>query len=109
MNNYSFPVWKVQNFHIGKQNAGLSFSDMENEAMSTILKKWRSETQTPAEHIASKIGVTLAMWSRWETGRRRIPAERVPSISEATGIPPDRLRPDVFKQPESAERAGSAA
>jgi len=70
--------------------------------MSTILKQWRSETQTPAERIAQKIGVTLAMWSRWETGKRRIPAERVPSISEATGIPPDRLRPDVFGARETA-------
>lgn len=72
-----FPLWKIS-------------------AMSTALKTWRVGAQLDAESAAREAGVSLPTWSRWETGRRRVPAERVPDLSKLTGIPMSDLRPDVF-------------
>ena len=70
--------------------------------MSTSLKSWRARVNRTADDVAKEAGVTLAMWSRWETGARRIPAERVIDIERITGIPRNELRPDVFAERESA-------
>lgn len=37
----------------------------------------------------------VEMW-RWETGRRRIPPEKVPAVEAMTGVPRELLRPDVY-------------
>lgn len=70
---------------------------MENEGMSTALKTWRTVAQIDAENAAKLAGVSLPTWSRWETGARKVPAERVPSLSRITGVPMHELRPDVFE------------
>ncbi len=72
--------------------------------MSTPLKTWRNATGKSAEDAAKAVGVTLAMWSRWETGARRIPAERAASIAEIIGAHPHSLRPDVFPAPTPSPR-----
>lgn len=64
--------------------------------MTTPLKVWRSGTKRSADAVAKEAGVTVAMWSRWETGGRKIPAERVLDIERITGISRHELRPDVF-------------
>lgn len=64
--------------------------------MSTLIKDWRKATGRKAEDVASEARVTLAMWSRWETGARRVPAERVVDIERITGISRHDLRPDIF-------------
>lgn len=64
--------------------------------MSTPLKTWRTGAQKSAEDVAREAGVTLAMWSRWETGARQVPADRVLGIEAITGISRHELRPDVF-------------
>lgn len=64
--------------------------------MSTPLKAWRSDAKKSAEEVARSAGVTLAMWSRWETGARQVPAERVLDIEALTGVSRHQLRPDVF-------------
>ena len=69
----------------------------------TPLKIWRGDRK--AASVAQQLGVTLAMWSRWENGRRAIPANRVNDISELTGIPPHELRPDVFRAPQAEDAA----
>ena len=69
----------------------------------TPLQIWRSDRK--AAEVAQKLGVTLAMWSRWENGKRSIPANRVNDISELTGIPPHELRPDVFRAPQAEDAA----
>ncbi len=74
--------------------------------MSTILKSWRLSAQKSAEDAAKEAGVTVAMWSRFENGRRRVPAERVLDIEKVTGISRHDLRPDVFGPAEHAEAAG---
>jgi DNA-binding transcriptional regulator YdaS (Cro superfamily) len=58
------------------------------------LKIWRGNRK--AEYVAAMLGVTLAMWSRWETGKRPIPAARVLEIEALTGVSRHDLRPDVF-------------
>lgn len=79
-----FPIWKL--------------ADMEN-----ALRIWREQRALKLSEAADLIGVSPAMLSRWETGSRRIPAERVLDISTATGIPRQKLRPDLFAGMEAAE------
>jgi len=64
--------------------------------MITPLKSWREQENLSAEDAAKRAGVSLPTWSRWETGSRRIPAERVPDVARLSGIAPSALRPDVF-------------
>lgn len=64
--------------------------------MSTPLKTWRTSAEKSAEEVATAIGVTLAMLSRWETGVRRVPAERVLDIERVTGVSRHELRPDIY-------------
>ena len=48
--------------------------------------------------LARRIGVTKGALYFW----KRIPAEKIVSVSKATGIPPEDLRPDlakIFRQP----------
>ncbi len=73
--------------------------------MSTPLKAWRSAAKRSAEDVAQEAGVTLAMWSRWETGARQIPADRVLAIEALTGISRHDLRPDVFGAPQITRAA----
>jgi len=47
--------------------------------------------------LANLMGVRQPTISRWAKGR--VPAERVLKVSELTGIPPEELRPDVFRSP----------
>lgn len=74
--------------------------------MSTPIKLWRQQANRSAEDVATEAGVTLAMWSRWETGSRALPAARVLDVERITGISRHDLRPDVFgpapKQGEAA-------
>lgn len=70
--------------------------------MDTPLKLWRATVKRPADEVAVEAGVTPAMWSRWENGRRKIPAERVIDIERVTGISRHELRPDIFGPSEAA-------
>jgi DNA-binding transcriptional regulator YdaS (Cro superfamily) len=65
--------------------------------MGNLLKQWREAKGVKAVQAADAVGVTPGMWSRWETGSRKLPAERVTDISRLTGIPPHDLRPDIFE------------
>lgn len=47
--------------------------------------------------LASSLDVSPSTVLRWVQGR--VPAERVRSVSEATGIPAHTLRPDLFDAP----------
>ena len=58
------------------------------------LRKWRGDKK--AEEVAAKLVVTPAMWSRWETGNRAVPGNRVLEIEALTGVSRHALRPDIF-------------
>lgn len=44
--------------------------------------------------LARAIGIDHAAVSRWT----HVPGERLFAVSRATGIPPEKLRPDLFKE-----------
>jgi DNA-binding transcriptional regulator YdaS (Cro superfamily) len=50
--------------------------------------------------LAEKWGTSFATLSRIENGMQRIPENLLPVISEATGISPAELRPDLVKRSE---------
>lgn len=80
-----FPIWK-------------------STVMDTPLKVWRTGAEKSAAEAAASVGVTLSMWSRWETGMRPVPPARVLTIEAATGISRHDLRPDIYG-PASSEQA----
>jgi DNA-binding transcriptional regulator YdaS (Cro superfamily) len=49
--------------------------------------------------FANNIGAPVATVGAWKL-RGKIPAERVPEVAQATGIPPHRIRPDLYPAPE---------
>jgi DNA-binding transcriptional regulator YdaS (Cro superfamily) len=66
------------------------------------LRNWRKSL--PDGHrsqsaVGKMLGVSAAEVSRWESGRRQVPAERVIEFEKITGIPRHKLRPDVFDTP----------
>ena len=42
------------------------------------------------------LGISKVEYWRWETGRRRIPPEKVPYVEAITRVPREVLRPDVY-------------
>ena len=49
--------------------------------------------------LGRKVGKPQGTIWQWLNGSGRVPAEYVLTVSEATGIPPHELRPDVFPAP----------
>jgi DNA-binding transcriptional regulator YdaS (Cro superfamily) len=47
-----------------------------------------------ARQLAEKLGIAAGSIYGW----RRVPAERVPQVSDATGLSPHTLRPDLYRQ-----------
>lgn len=63
------------------------------------LLEWRKSLPKPMrsqEAVAKLFGVTKAQVSRYETGKRRVPPEKVAEIERITEISRHVLRPDVF-------------
>ncbi|MDX0230318.1 helix-turn-helix domain-containing protein [Sinorhizobium meliloti] len=62
------------------------------------LREWRLTQPVPLRQadIAEKLGISAVQVSRYETGRKRITAEKAVLIEKHFGIPRERLRPDVF-------------
>jgi DNA-binding transcriptional regulator YdaS (Cro superfamily) len=52
------------------------------------------EAGVVAIEVARKLGITPGAISQWD----RVPAERVPAVEKATGIPRHRLRPDLYNE-----------
>lgn len=46
----------------------------------------------PLARLAREIGITRGAVAQWD----RVPAERLREVSEATGLPLEQLRPDLF-------------
>lgn len=66
------------------------------------LKAYR-ETQTPKlsqADLAAKLGVARLTVLRWETGERKIDRSLLPTVTEQTGIPAKKLRPDLIVEHE---------
>lgn len=58
--------------------------------------------QNTLEDVARLFGCTASQLSRYERGKRPVPAQKVSSIAAITGIPRQTLRPDIFdSEPEA--------
>jgi len=62
------------------------------------IREYRLKQPIPLRQadIAEKIGVTAVQVSRYETGQKRVPAEKAVALEKEFGIPRARLRPDIF-------------
>lgn len=69
---------------------------------NTPLHRWRIAAGKTPQEAADHIGVTLPMWSRWETGNRPVPAERARDIEAKTGVSRHDLCPKVFGEADEA-------
>jgi DNA-binding transcriptional regulator YdaS (Cro superfamily) len=61
------------------------------------LSDYLSGARGLARALAKTLGVDPVMVSEWRTGKKRVPAERCPSIEKATNgaVRCEDLRPDV--------------
>lgn len=68
-----------------------------NAIMSGLpeLKEYRRENSLSRAKFGAQVGVDRATVFRWETGQRRIDKDKVPKVSEVTGLPREVLRPDL--------------
>lgn len=80
-----------------------------NIAAMEQIRKWRRANEISLDQAGALIGVSGVQWHRYEAGTRRIPAEKVAAVSEATGISPSDLRPDIFGPAPRPERQGAVA
>lgn len=60
------------------------------------LTEYRKTSGKTQADLATDFKVAEMTVSRWETGDRKIGVKSLPSISEKTGIPREKLRPDIF-------------
>jgi DNA-binding XRE family transcriptional regulator len=61
------------------------------------LKAFRKKHDPPLSQraLADLLGVDRVTVARWETGIRKIDADRLSDVSARTGIPRTKLRPDL--------------
>lgn len=71
------------------------------------IRTWRREHKISIEAAGELVGVSGVQWSRYETGKRRVPAKNLRAVSRITGIPLHELRPDLAdifgKSPEAVQ------
>lgn len=63
------------------------------------LTAWIKAERGRLSELAGSLGVTPGAVAQWE----KVPAERVPAVSRATGIPREDLRPDLYGELEPTE------
>jgi transcriptional regulator with XRE-family HTH domain len=61
------------------------------------------------QDAAALVGVARETWARWESGKRRVDNDRLPLVSEKTGIPQAVLRPDLARLMGKTESAPAEA
>jgi transcriptional regulator with XRE-family HTH domain len=65
--------------------------------MLQVLIRWRVAHGYTQAEVGRMFGISGAQVCRYERRKKRIPPEKVPAISAVTGIPPELLRPDVYR------------
>lgn len=67
------------------------------------IRAYRQENGLTQKQFADLCDVARTTVARWETDARKIDTEKVPKVSEVTGIPRSVLRPDLAEllQPEA--------
>lgn len=74
---------------------------MENSPLKTFRKA--HEPPLSQNDLAKLLDVTRETVARWESGSRKIDNEKLPAVSEVTGIPKTELRPDLAELMRPAE------
>lgn len=59
--------------------------------------------------FAKAIGKKVTTVQYWRDHSKRIPAEAVPAVEKATGVPRSKLRPDLYGDGDAASEKGRAA
>ncbi|MFA5941381.1 MAG: Cro/CI family transcriptional regulator [Sinimarinibacterium sp.] len=54
--------------------------------------------------VAKALGISDEAVRLWRA-RGKVPAERVVDVERLTGVPRERLRPDLYRKPDDAEEA----
>ena len=67
-----------------------------NDALAKAIKQAGSATQ-----LAAALGITREAVSQW----KRVPAERVIAVEQATGVSREELRPDLYPPREERDNA----
>lgn len=62
--------------------------------MNTDLKSLLLEVGMRRADLARALNVNKSLVTRWS--QRRVPIDRVAAVSDATGIPRQKLRPDLY-------------
>lgn len=66
------------------------------EKPDTPLAKYRAAKKLSLEAVADWFDVNKTTIMRWEKGDVPIPVNRLAKIAAVTGIPREKLRPDIF-------------
>jgi len=74
---------------------GAQTAESEPDAGVAMLLAWVRDKRGRGVALGALLGVYSSGFTQW----RRIPADRVEAISDFTGIPREKLRPDVFRKP----------
>lgn len=69
------------------------------------LETYRNNHEPPLSRadLAEMLGVKRATVHRWETHKRKIDLDLLPTVSEITGISQIELRPDLARHMEAAQ------
>jgi DNA-binding transcriptional regulator YdaS (Cro superfamily) len=70
--------------------------------MMNPIRTFRDAKSLTLQQFGEMVGLRKALVWKYENGRLRVPAELVPKIEQATGIPRHELRPDLWPR-EAAE------
>lgn len=65
------------------------------EQMQVAIREAVRSTDGGQVALARAVGVSQSLVSNWCVGNLVVPADRCPAIERASGVPCERLRPDV--------------
>lgn len=66
------------------------------------IRTFRDAKKITLQQFGDMVGLKKARVWKYENGRLPVPAELVPKIEEATGIPRHELRPDLWEKGAAA-------
>lgn len=91
-------AWPVQDLRYVKRRHDPSLRNKGNQA---LLNRLRDAVGSSAE-LARRLGISRAAVNSWSA----VPLERVVAVEDATGIPREQLRPDLYRpkaEPQAAQ------